>query len=317
MNNANKLELHYFLNDNSHLIDSFVRNKCELEVLNIAKELITAFGGDIEILTEAPKEGGFVDFWKFVKKNKEVIGLSISTITLIVLITNACMSRIPVIHPDQLKNIQLDNELKQLNIEKLKKELSEGKDTTEDTLNAYIEHFDTSHKIIKHKSNFYQTLQGYHNVSEISTTTYLDDTKVDEPNIVKKADFHKFILTTNNLPPVTVENAIIEVISPVLKNQRYKWKGVYNGRPISFSMDDVAYTNSVIKGDTIFHTGFFIECVLKIDRKINDVGVVEDSDFSIVTVLGKIEDNKVIETEQGKRYKRIKKDLGNQGRLEL
>lgn len=315
MENANKLELHYFLNDESHLIDSFVRHKCETEILNIAKELITAFGGNIDILSEVPKEGGYVDFWKFVKKHKDEIQLSLGAITAIVLIINACLSRVPAVHPDQLKNIQLDNQLKELNIQKLKNELAENDKPVEDSLKEAIDHFDSTYKMVKHKSNFYQTLQGYNDVTKISTTSYLDDKIVDKPNVVERADFHKFILTSNDLPPVTVENAVIEVISPVLKNEKYKWKGVYNGQLIFFSMKDANYTNSVIKGDTTFHTDFYIECVLKINRKINDVGIVEDSDFSVTTVLGKIEDNKTIETEQGKRYKRNRKDLGNQGRL--
>ena len=81
---ANKLELHYFLTDDTHLIDAFVRHKCETEILNIAKDLISAFGGDIDVLSEVPKEGGFVDFWKFVKKHKVEIGLTIPVIVLIV-----------------------------------------------------------------------------------------------------------------------------------------------------------------------------------------------------------------------------------------
>lgn len=316
---ANKLELHYFLTDDSHLIDSFVRHKCEAEILHIAKDLITAFGGDIDILSEAPKEGGFVDFWKFVKKYKVEIGLTTPVIVLIVQILTLCMSRVPAVHPDQLKNIQLDNQLKELNIEKLKQELSKGKDVviTDTMVNECVEYLDTNYKTVKHKSNFYQTLQNYNDVTKISTTSYLDDKVVKEATVVEKADFHKFILTTNDLPTITVENAVIEVISPVLKNQKYKWKGVYNGRPISFSMKDIDYTNSVIKGDTTFHSGFFIECVLQIGRKINDMGIIEESDFSIITVLGKIEDNKVIETEQGKKYHRMRKDLDNQTSLEL
>ncbi len=125
---VNKLELHYFLEDESHSIDAFVRNKCEAEILTVAKDLIIALGYDIDILSEAPTEGGFKDFWKFIKKNKAELALSVSAIALIVQITAIILSRIPTSNPDlqrlQRENLQIDNEEKKLNIEKLKKELN-------------------------------------------------------------------------------------------------------------------------------------------------------------------------------------------------
>ncbi|ENM3825773.1 hypothetical protein AB5A11_003551 [Vibrio cholerae] len=38
MNQADKLEIHYYFNDESHNIDAIVRNKCEAEILAILLE---------------------------------------------------------------------------------------------------------------------------------------------------------------------------------------------------------------------------------------------------------------------------------------
>lgn len=310
---ANKIELHYFLGDNSHLIDAFVRNKCETEVLTIAKDIIAALGYDIEVLAEPSGDGGFKDFWKLIGKNDKQLTLIACVLTLI-------LSRVPVSNRElerlQKENLQLDNEEKRLNIEKIKKELNsdnENNSVVQDT----VLFFDGNIKVIKHKSNFYQTLNSYSNVTHISTSTYYEKKEVAEPNFVDRKDFHKFILTSNDLPPLTIENAIIEIAAPVVINGKYKWKGIYEGRPIDFYMNDDIYRQSVLKGEIVFHDGYYIGCLLKIKRQIDEFGIIQNMGYTVQTVLGKIEDGKVIETEQGKRYKKIKEELENQTKMDF
>lgn len=76
----NRIELHYFFDDDSHLIDAFVRHKCETEVLAIANDLITTLGYDIGIFAEIPAEGGFKDVWKFISKNSAPLSFVISVV---------------------------------------------------------------------------------------------------------------------------------------------------------------------------------------------------------------------------------------------
>ncbi len=67
---AEKLELHYFFEDNSHFMDAFIRNKCEAELLAIAKELAELLDIQVELDSEALAEGGLIDFIKVqVKKH--------------------------------------------------------------------------------------------------------------------------------------------------------------------------------------------------------------------------------------------------------
>lgn len=45
MSDANRLQLHYYFDDESHFMDAHVRNKCEGELLAIIHEVSTNFGG--------------------------------------------------------------------------------------------------------------------------------------------------------------------------------------------------------------------------------------------------------------------------------
>lgn len=312
-----KLELHYFLDDGSHSIDSFIRNKCEAEILLIAKDLIIEMGGDVSIFTEIPTEGGFIELWKLVKKPQSQLAIFLVAVQVAV----SFMTKTPTnerkegldTYNSYVDSVENSIKLREL-LKKIEAENFIVKDTA-DLIEECVNHFNHEIKLVKRRSNFYHHLQGYHDVSKISTTTYLDDKVSGKESVVERKDFHKFILTTNELKPLPVPNAIIEVISPVLKNETYKWRGVYEGAPISFNMKDTSYKNSIIKGQTIFRSGLYIECVMDIKRRVNDTGIVENYDYSVTTVLGEVTDGKTILNEQGKRYLRNKKDNDNQGKL--
>ena len=62
--NTEKLELHYFFNDDSHSIDAVVRHKCETEILALIGEISQYLKVDLEIEVEPYGEGGFIDRYK-------------------------------------------------------------------------------------------------------------------------------------------------------------------------------------------------------------------------------------------------------------
>jgi hypothetical protein len=169
--------------------------------------------------------------------------------------------------------------------------------------------------MIKHKSNFYHAVQKYSKVERISTSALTEKGEAIDTQIIERKDFHKFVLSSNKLQDDTIENAIIEIVSPVLKNGKYRWKGLYNGNPIDFTMKDEIYKNSVLNKEVTFESGFFIKCILSVKRVIDDLGTIQNRGYTVITVLGKIEDHKVIKTDQGKLYQKKKKAYGNQGGL--
>lgn len=66
---ANKIELHYFLRDETHTMNAFIRNECEKELLTIFKEVILSLDIVLDIESESFKDGGLKEIWNFLGKN--------------------------------------------------------------------------------------------------------------------------------------------------------------------------------------------------------------------------------------------------------
>jgi hypothetical protein len=299
-NIPNKLELHYSFTDDSHKMDALIRNNCERELLAIVNEIASLLDIDINIENETYIKDGLIELWTLVSDSRYVTGV-ITGILITLLSRYLTKDR-------ELSELQ-KQELR-LKIEKLKKGLKEsnGKKPNinpEDSLTA----FNGNTKIIKHKSNFYQTLNEYSDVTKITTVLLSHNNQpIIDPTIIEREDFDKFILKTDELPPVTDENATIEIISPVLKNEKYNWKGVYNGEVIPFSMRDKEFKYHVINSDIQFKNGTCIDCILEVSRKISNLGEIQNSGYTVLTVLRKHDEGITTETPQGKRH-RIKKEM--------
>lgn len=298
--NITKLEIHYFFDndDNSHTMDAYVRNRCEYELLQICNELKNELELDVKVETEAFEEGGLTEFWSFLSENA-------IQLTLILTGLSQVISRIPL-RKSRLDKTDLELSIaeKKLNIELLKNELKEKENPSIsiENINLIIEN---NPKIIKHTSNFYKQLYKYPKVKKLSATKLTNDRKqIESPLIINRSDFDKFVLESDDLEPITDENAQIEIISPVLKKGKYKWKGIYPKvtGAIEFYMKDKVFKETVIAEGVAFKNGTFIDCILGISRKINEIGEIYNSSYSVLTVLRKHDENISIETPQGKKY---------------
>ncbi len=307
----NKLELHYYFSedDDSHSMDAYTRNKCEHELLQIISEITKELEINNRVETEAFKEGGLSETWTFLNTDNGQLTLIMSLLTLVV-------SRIPVRKTKlEKEDLKLSIEERKLNIEKLKSELESKGVPSEFNFEKATLILNYNNKIIKHKSNFYKQLYKYPKVKKISTTKLNNKKeKIEEPIFIERKDFSKFILESDNLDSTTDDNATIEIISPVLKKGKYKWKGVYDklGTVIDFGMKDKEFKNHVVSDGVPFKNGTFIECVLEIERKIDDLGNVFNSNYSVLTVLKQHDEGTSIETPQGKKYQTQKKHLQSQ-----
>lgn len=301
----NKLKIHYYFdeNDYSHTMDAFIRNRCEFELLQIYNELQRELGLEVKLETEAFEEGGLTEFWIFLAENAIQITLILTGISQVI-------SRIPIQKTKlERKDLQLSIEERELNIRAFKKELQENNDKSIITIENINLIIDTNPKILKHLSNYYKQLYNYPKVKKISTTKLKENReKAEEPIEIQRTDFDKFIIESDELEPIIDENATIEIISPVLKKGKYKWKGIYEKAQgaIDFFMRDKEFKQSVIAEGVEFKNGTFIDCVLEISRKINEVGEIFNSSYTVLTVLKKHFENIVIETSQGKKYRREK-----------
>lgn len=306
--NLRKLEIHYALNDETHSMDAYIRNKCEHELLMLIKHIGEIYDIELDIESEAYQEGGVIERLKInIKKYPTLAAIFIGV--LINVISNH------VTTDRELNDLQKQH--LRLSIEKLKKELKEeGSVNTEQT----TEHVDEASallnndtKVQKHKSNFYLQLNTYHKVSSFESSMLSEDNNtLLEPSIVDKKDFALFIHTSDELPPKTDETAIIEIVSPVLKRGKYKWKGIYKDQIIDFYMKDKDFKESVINQNQSFNNGSYIECILEISQKITDTGEIMESGHSVITVIKKDDGIASVLTKQGKKYLNEKDALKQQ-----
>lgn len=312
MKNANMLELHYYFGDTSHEIDALLRNKCEAELLGIILEAATLLEIDANLIKEAYKEGGFRDFWK-------AIGKSSPQITLLLLVIQIIISTAPFFDSEnkelEKEEKRLSIEEKKLNINKLKQEIEKGEQTNK-SIDRAATSVGANLKIIKRKSNFYSLLGEHHKIEKIGFIVLNDDWQpVSNEKVVPRFDFSKYVLSTNKLRSEEDDCAVIEIISPVLKEGRYKWKGVYNENPINFEMQDYHFRDSVLFENIPFQHGSKIICVLVTHRELDEIGEIKITGYSVTTVLDKIDNDIPQETPQGKKYRHAKKLAESQGDL--
>lgn len=207
----------------------------------------------------------------------------------------------------QKEETRLSIEQKRLEIEKLKKELEKGA-PSKDALEIASKIANDSYKVVTRRSNFYRSISGCEKVYQVGFSSLdIDNRHLEDERIVESSDFKKFVVTSNELKPLEIKSARIEIVSPVLKEGKAKWKGIYQGEHISFSMDDREFKSAVLSRQISFKNGSEIVCVLLVHKKIDELGEVVTSGYSVDVVLENIESGLPNETPQGKRYRHTQK----------
>ena len=300
---STKLQMHYYLENGSHSMDAIARNKCESEVLAIVQEIAKVLNTQIVIEAEAWKEGGLRDIWAFANANAAVISVIVS-------IAGIVISRIPTTDPEleqlQKEDLKLSILERRINLAKLQKEVEEDK-VTQDTVEKVASLVDTNYKVVTRKSNFYKQLNNTPKITKVGINGLdKEGEEAFKEAMVQRSDFKRFILHSNSLPVQIEDNAVIEIISPVLRNGRHKWKGIYKGESISFSMNDQDFKRDVLSEQISFTHGAAIKCVLHIHRKLDEVGDVVVTGYSVDTVIENGQESVFQETMQGKKYRHQK-----------
>ncbi len=303
---SEKLELHYFLAGNSHSMDAFVRHKCESHFLAIAKELAHQLNVEITIESEALTEGGINDYYKFI------ITTGISALTLGGAYFGISLQRVMVknnsiitekqslLIDKQIENVSVDTELKKI---ELQKRLNEVKNIDSqkfesiitDTVNLVSENT----KIKRQRSNFYETINSYSKVTNISFAVLDEKNRYrKDPININRNEFGNFINTSDEIKIEVDSKARISIVSPVLsktQNKKYKWKGLYKNKAIDFSMKSEEYTESIEKQEVSFKNGTYILCELEIIKKINAEGDIYVSSYSVTGVSFTQEGDRLVE----------------------
>jgi hypothetical protein len=303
MDLANRFETHYYLTNSGHQIDAIVRNKCEAELLEILITTAERLNADVTILKDIPRNGGYRESWK-INARIGIAGLLVSILHLYVSVQsskntfqsdteknqNAILIEKKIEHLDLLnEGLKIDNELKKKDLDKIVNELNRDS------------------KIIKNKSNFYSHLEKCKDIDKVGFSEIDEEFKpISNEKTVHRKDFYKYIITPENLFPETDDNAIIEITAPNLSAGTVKWRGIYNDIQIKFDMKDKQYLTEVYGQKVSFSKGSKIRCVLQMEREKDEAGEVKIINYSVITVIEKIDGENSYETAQGKSYRKNK-----------
>ena len=308
---ANCLEFHYQFEDDSHTMNAIVFNKCESEVLAILKEVAQKFQIQIEIETEPIEQGGLRSWLKIRGNSREVTIKDLILVAAIGGFTANVLSSPITTTINEVINRSIDLIFEDDEITRLK-ELKEKKQLELDILKIEAEIRESSAKIdenviIKRRSNFYSNLSQYPKVRELSISLENNQRQTVKEYQINCLSFDSFVLETDDLDPIIESNAIIEIVSPVLKKGKYRWTGIFNEEVIQFKMGSMEFKTLVQSGDIVFKNGFTIDCELAIHRKMTNEGDIKTSSYEVLLVNQYYENDNPIETPEGKR-KRQKRE---------
>lgn len=255
--------MHYYFDDKSHSMNAFVRNRAEKDLLEAVKRILELTEIASEIETEAYGEGGLVETLSLVVPSLSAVAIFLSPAINEILKHHFTKSRtVDAIKNEMLRGLQLDNSNKELDYEaKLEKALED--------------------KIVrKHVSNYYTKIKAYAKVEKIGFKNL--SIKSDE-SIVPRSKFSEFILVDDKIVSED-DDAVIDIISPVLKEGAFSWRGKYKEDRIDFSMGDSKFKSEVINGEHQFANGFVMSCLLQITITFDEFGDEKRRSYSVKKV---------------------------------
>lgn len=303
---SNKFQLRYAFDDESHAMNAMVRNICERELLQIFNEVITVLDLDIELECDAFTERGLHASWKFVGEDNAQVTLVLAAIFEYL---DQALSENKDELSAQMDNLKRDNKLIKVQLKELTEELPEGETVTDELVQKVIAILNQDYKLIYYRSNFFKKVNAYSKVVKINTARLNEDNKViGSAKTINKKQFQRYILKSDKLPPNVDEDAAIEIIAPILKQGKYQWKGLYNGEVITFEMGDDSFKTSIYDKQVEFANGSTIQCVLSQTQKMDELGQIKITKSEVITVIeyNVREGSKPTETEQGKKFKKVK-----------
>ena len=280
---GNTIELHYWLKGQSHSMDAIIQNKCEREFLSVVEEVAHYFNSHIIIETEPFGEGGLRRWFTVVsgiENNKGVVTTAMIVALSTAIIVTPITSVISETAKALVERLFEDEEFKILQKDKLEEEIINLKLDAE----LKVRQLSENKKITIRRSNFYSTLQKYGKADKITFSIEDHKKSVLEEIDIPRKDFDEFIMVSDDLEPLIDENAVIEIISPILKKGNYKWRGIYNDKVLFFNMKSNEFKTLVQTGKIEFKNGSSINCVLQIKRKINNIGEEVITGYDILQV---------------------------------
>lgn len=219
----NKLELRYYFNDKSNYMDAMIKHRSEKEVLSLVRTLADMLDIKMTVYCESfAQQEGFREIWSVAGENSRLISVLLNLFMQVWTRPSLLVGGQPVVDRSVT-----DEEKMQREIALLRSNLRKNARYYRDA--ELVELLSASPRFCKCKSNFYEAVRGYPKVTKFTLRELNENNRSRSGSLeVKREQFDYYILRSDELPPVKDNKATIEIISPVLKDARYRWKGIYN-----------------------------------------------------------------------------------------
>ena len=298
----NKLELRYYFNDKSNYMDAMIKHRSEKEVLSLVRTLADMLDIKMTVYCESfAQQEGFREIWSVAGENSRLISVLLNLFMQVWTRPSLLVGGQPVVDRSVTDEEKMQREIALLR-SNLRKKMPGITVTRE-----LVELLSASPRFCKCKSNFYEAVRGYPKVTKFTLRELNENNRSRSGSLeVKREQFDYYILRSDELPSVKDNKATIEIISPVLKDARYRWKGIYNkgGETIDFYMCDEDFKKDMFDEKIAIKSGMCIDCVLEIQRKMSELGEVVNISYTVETVIRTRFDKMEIITPQGKRHLR-------------
>lgn len=305
--------VHFVLADQSHEMDAWVLHACEGDVLALVKEVAKQLDVYVRVETMARGEGGLEVYLNFIGKHAvalTLIGSAVAAIcsggtwwhyqsTLLAQQINAntvALERDKMLAAQQIEQNELNIRKTRLELKKLEQEVAPDaprSPATNSNLSLHLENAPTveavlpallaNRRIIKLRSQFYESLLTYDKVKAVGfATTHRPSS--DEEARVPRASFSDFVLRLEELEPMVIEQAEIQIIAPVLTRDGGKWRGRLDKHNISFVIRDEHFLTQVAVKQVKFQNGTAISCRLVVYLKEDETGVPQPYEYVVAEV---------------------------------
>lgn len=295
-------------------MNAIAKNKSEAELINLFIEVANLLDLEIELEFEALKEGGIKEIIKYFEKKKNKKRLKKILTFFGIIFSGVIINVISDTISNTIKELNnLSKEEKRSNIIKLKNDLEHDsisdKRKTEIIEKITFIIIDT-HKVQVFKSRFYQQILKDPKMYQFSVTELDSNYKpLSAERTIIREKFSQQILESDDMEPKIVEDANIEIISPVLKQGNIKWKGIYNGHPLNFNLLDSSFRNAVLNRQYSFSNGTSIKCRLEITISLDKNGEEIIKDAKVIDVLAVSDDGQTFVTKKAKQLKDLKAQI--------
>lgn len=279
------LIIHYFLKDSTlHQLNARLVNTNQANIISIIEMISQELGIEIDIDVLAAKEGGLKDILNIkITKRDIFVGTGSAVVAILVNVISNFLTQDTELNTLQKEYYKTQIEQAKLNsqvCEKTSKELEKLKQRIDD-----LETSETVLKIKRKRSVIYTQMNDNTQITSFAIEESTTNEEIKTLGKVDKKDFCKFIDEQKRVLYVD-EDATIEIISPVLNNSKYKWRGNYQNEVIEFSMKDKEFKNKILSEDLQFGSNNILSAKLEIRKDIDEYGNEKISSYAVLEVFG-------------------------------